>query len=205
MDTIGNSVSVYSVPLCEICYGYHWQFSFRTFCTINWDMLWISLTVQYHSGHSVPLCGICYGHNWLFSVRIFCAFKWDMLWLTFQDILCHYLVYVMATIDSSVSGYSVPLFEICYVYHLQIIIRIFCAIKWDMLWVTLTVQFQEILCHYVRYVMVTIDSSVSGYSVPLSEMCYVYHWQFIIMIFCAINWVMLWVPLTVQFHDILCH
>jgi len=33
----------------------------------------------------------------------------------------------------------------------------------------------NILCYDVRYVMATIDSSVSGHSVKLSEICYGYH------------------------------
>jgi len=53
--------------------------------------------------------------------------------------------------------------------------------------------------------MATIDNSVSGHSVPLSEICYGYHWQFSIRTFCAIKWDMLWVPLTIQCQDILCH
>jgi len=53
----------------------------------------------------------------------------------------------MGTIDSSVSGHSVPLSQICYGYHWQFIVRTYCAIKWDMLRVRMTVQFQDILCH----------------------------------------------------------
>ena len=71
--------------------------------------------------------------------------------------------------------------------------RTFCAIKCDMLWVLLTVQcqdilchydmlripltvpYQDILCHYVRYVLGTTDSSVSGHSVPLNEIGYDHH------------------------------
>jgi hypothetical protein len=35
MATTGSSMSGYSVSLSEICYGYDWQFSARTFFAIE--------------------------------------------------------------------------------------------------------------------------------------------------------------------------
>jgi hypothetical protein len=220
MATIDSSVSGPSVPLSEICYGYHWQFNVRIFCAIKCDKLWLPSTVQFQDilshlvrdvmvtidssvpGNCVSLSERSYGHHWQFIVRIFCAIKCDKLWLPstvqFQDIPCHLVRYVMGTTDRSVAGNSVPLSQRSYGHHWEFSIRTFCAIKCDMLWLPSTFQCQDVLCHLVRYVMGSIDSSVSGNSVPLSEICYGHHWQFSIRTFCAIKWDMLRVTLTVR-------